>query len=84
MHDRRQRWLPAELVPTWHAPVVCIQKARGSSPLSSTGQRPNAILKASEQSQTKSQTRSDPEVIYRHELRPMITTGADVMDQIFA
>jgi hypothetical protein len=28
MHDRRQRPLPAELVPTWHAPVVCIQKAR--------------------------------------------------------
>jgi hypothetical protein len=27
MHDRRQRWLPAELVPTWYAPVVCIQKA---------------------------------------------------------
>jgi integrase len=24
------------------------------------------------------------EVIYRHELRPVITTGADVMDQIFA
>ncbi len=24
MYDRRQRWLPAELVPTWHAPVVCI------------------------------------------------------------
>ena len=23
------------------------------------------------------------EVIYRHELRPVITTGADVMDQIF-
>jgi hypothetical protein len=39
------------------APVVCIQKARGSSPLSSTGQRPNAILKASKQSQTKSQSR---------------------------
>jgi hypothetical protein len=37
--------------------LVCIQKARGSSPLSSTGQRPNAILKASKQSQTKSQTR---------------------------
>src|ERR1700721_2560685 len=37
--------------------LVCIQKARGSSPLSSTGQRPNAILKASKQSQTKSQSR---------------------------
>ena len=37
--------------------LVCIQKARGSSPLSSTGQKPNAILKASKQSQTKSQTR---------------------------
>jgi hypothetical protein len=23
------------------------------------------------------------EVIYRHELRPVITTGADVMDKIF-
>ena len=37
--------------------LVCIQKARGSSPLSSTGQRPLAILKASKQSQTKSQSR---------------------------
>jgi hypothetical protein len=37
--------------------LVCIQKARGSSPLSSTGQRPNAILKAPEQSQAKSRTR---------------------------
>src|SRR5256884_911081 len=37
--------------------LVCIQKARGSSPLSSTGQRPNAILKAAKQSQTKSQSR---------------------------
>jgi hypothetical protein len=27
MHDRRQRWLPAEFVLTWHAPVVCIQTA---------------------------------------------------------
>jgi hypothetical protein len=26
MHDRRQRWLPAELVATWHSPVVCIQR----------------------------------------------------------
>jgi hypothetical protein len=33
--------------------LVCIQKARGSSPLSSTGQRPNAILKASKQSQSR-------------------------------
>ena len=24
-----------------------------------------------------------PEPIYRHELRPVITTGADVMDKIF-
>src|SRR5258707_196494 len=37
--------------------LVCIPKARGSSPLSSTGQRPLAILKASKQSQTKSQSR---------------------------
>ncbi len=37
------------------APVVCIQKARGSSPLSSTGQSRIAILKAPEESQTKSQ-----------------------------
>ena len=37
--------------------LVCIQKARGSSPLSSTGQRPLAILRPSEQSQTKSQSR---------------------------
>ena len=27
MYDRRHRWLPAELVPTWHASVVCIQMA---------------------------------------------------------
>jgi len=33
--------------------MFCIQKARRSSPLSSTGQRPNAILKASKQSQTR-------------------------------
>jgi hypothetical protein len=26
MHDRRQRWLLAELVRTWHAPVVRIQR----------------------------------------------------------
>jgi hypothetical protein len=32
--------------------MVCIQKARGSSPLSSTGQRPLAILKAAKQSQS--------------------------------
>src|SRR5580658_4186667 len=37
--------------------LVCIQKARGSSPLSSTDQRPLAILKAPEQGQTKSQSR---------------------------
>jgi hypothetical protein len=37
--------------------LVCIQKARGSSPLSSTAQRPIAIFKASKQSQTKSQSR---------------------------
>jgi hypothetical protein len=37
--------------------LVCIQKARGSSPLSSTGQRLVAILRPSEQSQTKSQSR---------------------------
>src|SRR5580693_7897216 len=43
--------------------LVCIQKARGSSPLSSTGQRPNAILKASKQSQTKSQTRATVRVM---------------------
>ena len=30
--------------------LVCIQKARGSSPLSSTGQTPNAILRPFEQS----------------------------------
>ena len=24
------------------------------------------------------------ETVYRHELRPVITTGADVMDRIFA
>ena len=36
--------------------LVCIQKARGSSPLSSTGQRPLAVLKALKQSQTKSQS----------------------------
>jgi hypothetical protein len=36
--------------------LVCIQKARGSSPLSSTGQRPNAILRPPEESQTKSQS----------------------------
>jgi hypothetical protein len=35
-----------------NAPVVCIQNARGSSPLSFTGQRPIAILKASEESQS--------------------------------
>ena len=35
--------------------LVCIQKARGSSPLSSTGQRPVAILRPLEESQTKSQ-----------------------------
>ena len=35
--------------------LVCIQKARGSSPLSSTGQRPYAILKAPKQSQTKTE-----------------------------
>ena len=29
LHDRRHRWLPAGLVPTWHAPVVCIQKVKG-------------------------------------------------------
>ena len=28
MHDRRRLWPPGELVPTWHAPTVCIQKAR--------------------------------------------------------
>src|ERR1700744_1556258 len=33
--------------------LVCIQKARGSSPLSSTGQRPSAISKASKQSQSQ-------------------------------
>ena len=41
-------------------PLVCIQKARGSSPLSSTGQRPNAILKAPKKSQigrTKTEVR---------------------------
>jgi hypothetical protein len=27
MHGRRHRWLAAELVPTWRAPVVCIQVA---------------------------------------------------------
>jgi hypothetical protein len=37
--------------------LVCIQKARGSSPLSSTGQRPHAILRPAKQSQTKSQSR---------------------------
>src|SRR2546421_171115 len=42
--------------------LVCIQKARGSSPLSSTGQRPLAILKASEQSQTKSQSRRKSDI----------------------
>jgi hypothetical protein len=40
--------------------LVCIQKARGSSPLSSTGQRPHAILRLSEQSQTKSQSPTRP------------------------
>ena len=38
--------LPGRPSPT-STDLVCIQKARGSSPLSSTGQRPNAILKAS-------------------------------------
>jgi hypothetical protein len=33
MHDRRHLWLPAELVPTWHAPVVCIQIAWPRWPL---------------------------------------------------
>src|SRR6516225_9838320 len=44
--------------------LVCIQKARGSSPLSSTGQRPVAILKAPKQSQTKSQSRCTITVHY--------------------
>src|SRR5882724_3569227 len=38
--------------------LVCIQKARGSSPLSSTGQRLVAILRVAEQSKTKSQRRA--------------------------
>jgi len=25
MHDRRHRWLPADVDPTWGAPLVCIQ-----------------------------------------------------------
>jgi hypothetical protein len=29
LHDRRHRWLPAGLVPTWHAPVVRDEEANG-------------------------------------------------------
>jgi hypothetical protein len=42
MRDRRQRPLAAVVVPTWHAPIVCMQKVWRRWPLSDRQRTLNA------------------------------------------
>ena len=63
--------------------LVCIQKARGSSPLSSTGRSESGVAVEEIAHLAGHASSRTTETIYRHEIGPVITTGADVMDKIF-